>query len=116
MKEILRSINKIPGVRGTLLIGQDGLLIDSDIEDSQDSGTMAAVASSVNSTLSHAIARMNAGGKMTRFVMNGSAGSIVLLSAGDAIFLTLVRKDANMGMVLVELKDAAAKLADMMDK
>lgn len=111
MLDILKKINKIGSVKGSLVIGADGLVIASDLSGSQDAGELAAVASSVSAALDNALTRLNAG-HFDRFIMNGSDGSLVLQQIDSAILLTLVRKDANMGMVLVELKEAAQSLSE----
>lgn len=113
MKEILRRINKIPGVRGTLIVGADGLLIASDLADDEDATQLSAVAASVTVAVTNAITRLGTG-DLNRFVLKGSDGTVVFSLVRGAIVLTLVRKDANMGMVLVELKDASQKLAESM--
>ena len=110
MRNILLRINKVSGVRGTLVVGQDGLLMAADMSGNEDPQALGAMASSVIATLTPALARMGQG-QMSRFVMNGSEGSVILLAVESAILLTLLRKDANMGMVLVELKTSAQELA-----
>lgn len=111
MKEILTKINRIPGVRGTLIVGSEGFVIASDVASGgSDAQTLGAVASSVAANLSTSLERMRQG-KLTRFVMNGSEDNVVLTAIEGALLLTLVKKDANMGMVMVELKDAACELA-----
>lgn len=113
MNDILKRINKIPGVRGTMIIGEDGLLVASDLSGDEDPNALAAVASSVGSTVASATTRMETG-EFSRCLLKGSKGSVVLLSVREAILLTLIRKDANMGMVLVELKDASQELAGLL--
>ncbi|MCX7935102.1 MAG: roadblock/LC7 domain-containing protein [Planctomycetota bacterium] len=110
MNAILKRINKIPGVRGTLIVNSDGLLVAADIAASGDANALAAVASRVAAALTGALARLQAGA-LERFVVNGDNGSMVLQTVGQTILLTLVNKGANMGMVLVELRNAAADLA-----
>jgi len=110
MQAILRKINKIPGVRGTLILGADGLVVASDIAGGEDPGALGAVASRVLSCLGTALERMRQGA-LQRFVLNGTGGSLVLQSMGQVMLLTLLAKDANMGMVLAELKASAQELA-----
>lgn len=111
MDEILRRINKQQGVRGSLIVGADGLLIAGEVSGDEDLQTMAAVGSSVAASLATAIVRLGSG-DLSRFIMHGSTGSVVLMMVKGAILLTLVRKDANMGMILVELKESARQLAE----
>ncbi len=110
MRDILIRINKTPGVHGTLVVGDDGLVIASDVADGKDPQALAAVASNVAATLTLALERMGQG-QVSRFLMNGTEGCAVLQTVQKAILLTLVKRDANMGMVLVELQEAAEALA-----
>ena len=111
MQAILRKINKIPGVRGTMILGEDGFIVASDLSGNDDPNALGAVASTVASTVNGALERMRHG-RLARFVMNGSRGGLVLQPVQSLVLLTLVSKDANMGMVLVELKNAAGELVE----
>lgn len=113
MQSILKRINKIQGVRGTLIAGDDGLVIAADLSGTEDANALGAVASTVAASLSGALERLGQG-QFDRFVMNGSQGSLALLAVNSAILLTLLQKDVNIGMVLVELKDAAAELENIL--
>lgn len=109
MEKILRRITKIHGVRGAVLVGADGFVIASDLAEGLDGQSLGAVAASVADSVRNAAARLDQGA-LTRFVMNGSKASVVLHVVDDAILLTMVRKGANMGMVLVELKGCLDEL------
>jgi len=109
MNNILKSINKIPGVQGTLIINAEGLLVAADIAAGGDANALAAVVSRIINALASALDRLQVGA-LERFVVNGEHGSMVLQTVGQTILLTLVDRDANMGMVLVELRNAAAAL------
>jgi len=111
MQEILTRINRVPGVRGTMIAAADGFVIASDLSGGEDPSVLGAVASGILARSVGALQRLQLG-DLRRFVINGSAGNLALLPVGGAILLTLLRKDANMGMVLVELKSAAAELAE----
>mgnify|MGYP001809955486 CR=1 FL=1 len=110
MKETLRTINKINGVRGCAIIGSDGLVIAADMADSADVSPLGALASEIANILGQTLARLDRG-NFQRLVLTGSDGRMVLMAAGsDALLAALLRKDAPMGMVLVELKEAAKGL------
>ena len=113
MRDILKRINRISGIRGTMIIGGDGLVVAADMADDGDPNVLAALASTVVTTLKSSLSRMEEG-EISRFLLNGSQGSMALFVVGDTILLTLVRKDANMGMVLVELKEASQELSEAM--
>ena len=109
MQDILDQINRIAGVRGTVILGQDGLVVAQDCAGGEDPNTLGAIASSVFGSITKALERL-AMGNLKRFIMTGEEGQVVLQPVGGAMLLTLVRKDANMGLVLVELKESAGAL------
>lgn len=109
MDDILREITKLQGVRGALLMGSDGFVIASELAEGDDENVLSAEASSIYASLHAVVARLERGA-LERFVLNGDEGSAVLTAVSDAILLTLVRKGANMGMILVEMKSCADTL------
>ena len=111
MYEILDSVNKTRGVQGSLIMGKDGILVASDISTDVKDESVAAVASQVLGSLQGALRRMELG-KFSRFVVTGSLGRVVMLDAGNALLIALLEPDVNMGLVAVELKRAAERLAE----
>lgn len=110
VEQILRRINKIEGVRGTILVGEDGFVILSEMAVDADPSTLGPLAVSVVQAARHALSRLSLG-TFHRFVLYGREGAAVIHPLGNAILLTLARKDANMGLLLVELKEASQTLS-----
>ena len=111
MQEILNDINKIRGVRGSLLVGRDGILIVSDFGTDADENAMGAVGSQILSALQNALDRMNMG-QFQRFLVTGHYGKILMVSAGTVILILSLGKDVNLGMVSVEMKDAIEAIVE----
>ena len=68
---------------------------------------IGAVTSSILSALEGALKRINMG-RFTRFIINGSENKVAVVDAGAAILLVMLNRDINMGLVNVDIKDAAA--------
>ena len=111
MYEILDQVNKIRGVQGSLVMGKDGIVVASDISTDVKDDAVAAVASQVLGSLQGALRRMDLGA-FSRFVVTGSDGRIVMLDAGNALLITLLEPDVNMGLVTVELKRAGERVLE----
>ncbi|MHC4884619.1 MAG: roadblock/LC7 domain-containing protein [Planctomycetota bacterium] len=112
MRDILEQINRINGVRGSLVVGPDGLPVVTNLPTGEDANRLAARAATVSQTLKGTTEKLSLG-SMNRYIMNGSEGSAVLLVLNNnAQILVLLRRDINMGLVLVELKQAAEKLGE----
>lgn len=110
MQEALSQINKIAGVRGSLLVGADGLVVASDLSSGEDPQTLGAVTSTVIATLTATIGKLDRG-RLNGYILSGSQGNAVLWSVGEtAQVLVLLRRDVNMGLVLVEMREQVKAL------
>src|SRR5258708_6425930 len=90
-----------------MVVNRDGIVVASDFSvDVQESG-IGAVASSILAALEGALKRIEMG-KFSRFVVTGNEGKVAMVDAGQAILLILLQRDINMGMVNVDIKEAAA--------
>jgi len=111
VREILGKLNKTTGIRGSMIVNRDGIVVASDFSVEMDEAGMGAVTSSILQALDGALKRINMG-KFTRFLITGSENKVVVVSAGQAILLVLLNTEVNMGMVNVDIKDAANAVAE----
>lgn len=111
MYEILKRLNKIEGMHGTLVMGKDGLVVAADLGTDADENAVAAVASQILSSLQGALDRMGMGGLRT-FSVTGREGKVVLADAGSVVLVALLDLDANVGLVAVEIKEAVNRLRE----
>jgi len=106
VRTILSKLNKTGGVRGSMIVNRDGIVVASDFAIEADEQGIGAVTSSILTALEAALKRINMG-KFSRFIITGSESKVAVVSAGQAILLVLLQSDTNMGMINVEIKDAA---------
>lgn len=112
MQEIIGQINKIAGVRGTAIVGDGGLIIAASVADNDDTSVLGAVVSGLYTNLSNALKKLQKG-SLNRYVMSGSEGNAVIMAVSSQVLaVVLLRKDVNMGLVLVELKEFTKKLEE----
>ena len=107
MKEILAKLNKTNGVRGSMVVNRDGIVVHSDFSVEIQEKSVGAVSSSILAALEGALKRIDMG-KFTRFVITGSEGKVAMVNAGQTILLVLLQPDINVGMVNMDIKEAAA--------
>lgn len=106
MRTILAKLNKTTGIRGSMVVNRDGIVVASDFSMEVDEASVGALSSSILAALEGALKRVNMG-KFMRFIISGSENKVAMVNAGQAILLVLLQKDANMGMVNADIKDAA---------
>jgi uncharacterized protein len=111
LKTILGKLNKTNGIRGSMIVNRDGIVVASDFSVDLQEASVGAVASSILSALEGALKRIEMG-KFSRFVITGSENKVAMVDAGQAILLVLLNREVNMGLVNVEIKDAAAAVKE----
>ena len=110
MRAILNQLNKTQGVRGSMIVNRDGIIVASDFSVEVDESAIGAVSSSILGALDAALKRVGLG-KFQRFIIGGTENKVALIDAGPSLLLVLLNNDANLGLVNVELKDAAEAIA-----
>ncbi|MFC1479128.1 roadblock/LC7 domain-containing protein [Planctomycetota bacterium] len=116
MNAVLKKINRINGVKGSLLVNREGMILVSDVAEGIEEIGISALASSIFITIENALVRLSMG-DLNRFSITGERGRIVLLNIRKDLVLTVItRKDINMGLLKVELDKAAEELTQMMNK
>lgn len=116
MKTTLKKINRINGVRGSLLVNREGMIVVSDVTEGVDEGGISALSSTIFVNLQSALKRLDFG-MPSRFTISGERGRILLFNIGDELVLTvLTRKDVNMGLLKVEIKESADELLQKLKK
>jgi uncharacterized protein len=114
MHKILTELNKMRGVRGSMLVGKDGMLIASDLKVEVNDEAIGAVASNVLAALRRALERMQLG-EFKRYVVSGKAARIAMYQVGPAILMLLLEKDANLGLITVEIRESIKEIEKMME-
>lgn len=100
---LLSDINSIPGVKGSIIVGRDGLLIDSTIKDATPKELIGAVGSSIYSNVEVATQRMQRG-KLKQMFLNTDLG------------LTIVNELENLGLLIVLTDvEAESRLFDLLN-
>ena len=109
MRDTLVELNKLRGVQGCLLVGRDGILIASDLKVDVNDEAIGAVASSVLAAVGRALERMELGG-FKRYVISGKSARIAMYRVGPTILMLLLDKDANLGLITLEIRDAMVRI------
>ncbi len=110
MRAILAQLNKTQGVWGSMVVGRDGILIASDFSIEAQEMQIGAISSQILVALDGALKRIKMGG-FKRFMIGGSENKLALINVGQTILVVLLRRDANMGLINVEIKNAVEAVA-----
>jgi predicted regulator of Ras-like GTPase activity (Roadblock/LC7/MglB family) len=111
VKSILAKLNKTNGIIGSMVVNRDGIIVASDFSIELTESSLAAVASAILAALEGALKRIKMG-KFSRFIITGTENKVAMVDAGSAILLVMLDRDINMGLVNLDIKDAAAAVRE----
>jgi predicted regulator of Ras-like GTPase activity (Roadblock/LC7/MglB family) len=109
MYEILEELNKTVGVTGSMIVGQDGIIIASDLHTQLEDEAVGAVAASIVSTVQKSMTRLSKD-NLKQIMVEGSGGKLFLTDVGVGILAVTTDPQVNVGLIRLEIKNAADKV------
>jgi len=108
MKEILLKLNETAGVSGSLVVGRDGLVIESAISGGINSDLIGAIVAGIYTSVESSMDEFQVS-ELTMVTVESSYGMLLLCNVG-AILVVLLGDDVNFGIVRLDVKNAVAEL------
>lgn len=114
IERILREVqSRIPDLEGLAVVTRDGLPIASALYTNTDEDRISAM-TAASLSLSERVVLELERGIMEQLIITGSNGLVIIRDAGEhAVLVGIARVNAKLGLVLLDMKRAAKKLADM---
>ncbi len=110
MQEELEAVNRTKGVLASALVGEDGILIAAEASDPSQAELVSALAASL-ADASVKLADACAAGQVGQVLLEGESGKVLLQKASLGWLVALTAATANIGLVRVEMKLAAQRIA-----
>jgi predicted regulator of Ras-like GTPase activity (Roadblock/LC7/MglB family) len=109
MHEILEELNKTSGVNGSMIVGKDGIVIASDLHTQLQDEEVGALAASIISTVQKSMSRLS-NDALKQVTVEASNGKLFLTDAGIGILAVTTDPQVNVGLIRLEVKNAAEKV------
>lgn len=109
MYQILSELNKTSGITGSMLVGQDGIVIAADLHSGIQDDTVGALASSIISSVQKSLEMLKQT-PLRQVTVEASQGKFFLTDVGMGVLVVTTEPSVNMGLVRLEIKNAATKL------
>lgn len=115
LRPVLRAFNAGSlDIEASAVISSDGLLIASVLDPGVDADRFGAMCASLLALADRAAQEISRG-ELKQVLVEGGRGSMLLVYAGaDAVLAVAARSTVNLGMVFLEARKTAAKIADML--
>ena len=110
----LQSLQQIPGVLGSMVMTEDGMVVVSDLGPGLDSETLAAITSGARLCI-HRAAIQSGDGQPHEIVLEGTSGNLVLLEIGEATLIVVTHAGLEMNSGMLEIRSVARKLRGILE-
>jgi hypothetical protein len=109
MYKILEELNKTPGINGSMIVGQDGIVIAADLNSQLQDEAVGALAASIISTVRKSMERLSSE-DLKQITVEASQGKLFLTDVGIGILAVTTDPEVNVGLIRLEIKNAAEKI------
>ncbi|MFQ5653807.1 MAG: roadblock/LC7 domain-containing protein [Planctomycetota bacterium] len=110
MKDLLTELNGFPGVQGSMVVSQDGIMVAAALKNGLEEDVVAALSSSLVLTIQRALEPTNADPTPEEMVLSASNGKLVFINLGRAYLVVVTQPHLKLSSDFVELRSVARKL------
>ena len=110
---VLKDLGRINGVNGSLVVGKDGLIIESNVPGDIDSELVAAMASAVFGTAERSAEEMKHE-PLQQVMIEGNKGKTLMIDAGEGILVVISDIKINLGLIRIEMRRSAERVIDFL--
>jgi len=109
MYQVLEDLNKTSGITGSMVVGNDGIVIASDMDATYEDETVGALAASITSNIQKSLDRLQQT-PLRQVTIEASTGKLFFSDAGIGVLVVAAERDVNIGLIRLEIKNAIGKL------
>ncbi|MDK2790306.1 MAG: uncharacterized protein PWP15_813 [Methanothermococcus sp.] len=106
---MLVDLNKTEGIKGSIVVGKDGLVIASQVPSSIDTELIGAMASAAFGSAERTATEIGQG-KLEQMMIEGEFGKTLMTDAGEGILVVLTDSKVNLGLIRIAMKRATEKI------
>ncbi len=115
LDNVIDEIRNISDLMGFALVRRDGIIVAHGLTNGADPRVVAAMTAAMSGTAEMATEQLRQG-RFLRTIIECEQGKILLTDAGkQALLMSLVFSDANLGLVLMELEKVGKRISEILD-
>ncbi len=109
MRKILKELNDVVGVKGSLVVTKDGMVIASHLSRQLQEELVAAMAANVIRRTRRSLERHGLR-HFARFTLVASHGKMVFTDTGPAFLVVVMDRNVELGPVDIEIESAGMRI------
>jgi len=109
MYQILEELNKTNGITGSMIVGNDGIVIAADLDTSLEEETIGALAASITSNIQKSMDRLQQA-SLKQVTIEAESGKLFLAGGKVGILVVTAQQKVNIGLIRLEIKNAVSRM------
>jgi len=109
MYDVLDDLNKTTGITGSMVVGNDGIVIAANLDESFEDDAIGALAASITTNIQKSLDRLEST-PLRQVTIEAEQGKLFFTDAGLGILVVTTEQQVNIGLIRLEIKNAISKL------
>ncbi len=109
MYQILEGLNKTSGITGSMVVGDDGIVIAADLNTQIEEETVGALAASITTNITKSLERLGSR-PLSQVTIEAENAKLFFCDATIGILVVVTEPAVNIGLVRLEIKNAISQL------
>ena len=112
MREVLKKLNTVAGVKGSLVVTPDGIVVTAELSAELDEDVTAAL---VGNVVTQTVRLLGIGRyeSMERMILTASRGKIVIANLESCHLVVVTNQFINLDLTLLEISSAAKRIREL---
>ena len=110
MRKILKGLNELVGIRGSMVVSHDGMVIAACLGKPLDEDKVAAMASNVVMNIRRTL-ESHGGMSFDRMTLVSSHGKMMFTDTGIAYLVVVMDRNISLGPTSLEIQSAAMRIS-----
>jgi predicted regulator of Ras-like GTPase activity (Roadblock/LC7/MglB family) len=110
MYQILEGLNKTSGIIGSMVVGNDGIVIAADLETKFDEEAIGALAASITTNIQKSLERLETK-PLTQVTVEAENAKLFFCNAKIGVLVVVAEPEVNIGLVRLEIRNAVSQLS-----
>ena len=112
MQEVLQDLNQEVGVKGSMILTADGVVVASEVRSPLNGDQVAAIASNSIQLINRSL--MEVGAKdFNQFMFSATYGKMIFIGTGAAYLVVVLDKSLNIDFTILSIQSAARKVRSL---
>jgi len=109
VQEILEQLNLVAGIKGSMVVTRDGVVVSEALGPDLDSNTVAAVSSHMIQVAGRSLGVLERG-MFERFTLTSAHGRMVFVDLDVGYLVVITKMEMKLNQLLIEVESAARRI------